>query len=208
MNEIEILIPGPAGNVQLKYQEGSHAQLFVMCHPHPLYQGSMDNKVVSMAVKASAEMGFSTLRFNYRGVGKSQGTYGEGEGEAADLMAVVAWAKDHLPVEALYLGGFSFGCYVAYRGAGTLHPRALLMIAPAVDHMNFQALPVPSVPYTVIQGEADEVVSAAATFKFVAEHPNSPLIKVERLPNVGHFFHGQLIPLKHLIQEFFKKNES
>ena len=76
MSEIEKIIEGPSGNLQLRVQSGTKSSLFVMCHPHPLYQGSMDNKVVTMAVKALSNLGVSTIRFNYRGVGSSQGNFG------------------------------------------------------------------------------------------------------------------------------------
>ncbi len=208
MNELDSLIQGPSGQLQIKFHKGQSDTLFVMCHPHPLYQGTMDNKVVTMAIKALFDLGFSTLRFNYRGVGKSEGAYGHGVGETEDLLCVIDWAKQHMGFDRLILGGFSFGCYVAYRGAGILHPDRLLMVAPAIAHMDFSILPVPDMPYLVIQGGADEVVSAEATYEFVADHANSPLITLEKLPNVGHFFHGELIRLKELIQEYFKKNDT
>jgi alpha/beta superfamily hydrolase len=224
IREIEKIIAGPAGDLEVRYAENSGGKgLVVMCHPHPLYQGSMDNKVVTIAVKSFAELGFHTVRFNYRGVGKSQGKYGEGIGETEDLLAVVNWARKHYAEKLykLYLGGFSFGCYVAYRGAGILNPEALLMIAPAVEHLNFEGLPVPLMPLLVIQGEADEVVSAEATYQFVEtleksrgkylesiesiESIENNRITLERLPSVGHFFHGQLLTLKGLIKNYFGK---
>jgi alpha/beta superfamily hydrolase len=242
LTEIEKIIQGPVGDLELKYHQGSNQKLFVMCHPHPLYQGTMENKVVNIAIKAMADLGFSTVRFNYRGVGKSQGVYGKGEGEFQDLLAVVEWAMQNLlPTPAhspgrnlsnheknqkLYLGGFSFGCYVAYRGAGVLNPERLLMIAPAIQHMDFDALPAPTMPWLVIQGEADEVVSAEATYVFLEKHQmgsesNSQLNSqfnshsnsqgnfqgesklLKKMPGVGHFFHGQLLPLKAVIQDYY-----
>ena len=220
MDEVKKIIEGPAGALELRLYESKKQSrgILVMCHPHPLYQGNMDNKVVTIAVKAFAELGFDTVRFNYRGVGQSEGEYGKGVGEAEDLLAVVDWLKkyyaeksieiDH-SLEAgsdfnfgpLYLGGFSFGCYVAYRGAGLLNPEGLLLVAPAVAHLNFEELPVPTMPTLVIQGDADEVVSAEATYQFVDRlgHP----FQLEKLPSVGHFFHGQLLTLKTLIKNYY-----
>ncbi|NCX93936.1 MAG: alpha/beta hydrolase, partial [Gammaproteobacteria bacterium] len=147
MPETKILIPGPCGNIEIAYQEGRGSKAFVMCHPHPLFQGNMDNKVVTTTCKAFQELGLATVRFNYRGVGMSEGSYGEGIGEGEDLKAVADWIQQAWKPTELWLGGFSFGGYVAYRMANIIHAARLLTIGPAVVRLDFKPLPEPTMPW-------------------------------------------------------------
>lgn len=168
----------------------------VIAHPHPLFGGTMDNKVVQTMVRAFLQMGYRTVRFNFRGVGGSAGTHDEGRGEAQDLMLVAKAV--HQAGEPLALAGFSFGAYVTALAAQGLaddeihRPERLLMVGPST----LRAVP-PAVPArtVVIHGEADDVVPLSATMDW-ARPQQLPVVV---MPGVGHFFHGQLTPLRNLI---------
>jgi alpha/beta superfamily hydrolase len=199
------MLTGPAGQLEVATELPQDAAniTFVMCHPHPLYQGTMDNKVVTMTTAAFKSIGLATVRFNYRGVGKSTGSYGEGIGETEDLFAILDWLKTTRP-GPVWLGGFSFGGYVAYRAAGLrTEIQQLLTIAPGVTRFDMAGLPEPSMPWVVVQGEADEVIPPQAVYDWL-EGIKAPY-RLYKLPNVGHFFHGELLTLKNLLAEHYRE---
>lgn len=189
-------IPGPMGALEAIYTPAAEGKpiLAIICHPHPLHGGTMHNKVITTLAKVCELLNIASLRFNYRGVQGSAGTYGEIEGEVEDLDAVVAWAKAQHPDHTLWLMGFSFGSYIASRGAITHQAQCLVCVAPAVQHAHFDTLPPIPCPWFIVQGDQDEVVPAALVYAFAdsrAEHPT-----VLRFPEAGHFFHRLLIPLR------------
>ena len=168
--------------------------IVVISHPHPLYGGSMTNKVVHILAKSFLELGAITVRFNFRGVGKSEGKYNEGVGEAEDLQAIVAKLKQWRPQAPIWLAGFSFGAYVTTRAQATIQPEKLLLVAPPVSMYAFDELAEIKIPWIVIQGGQDEVIDALAVKSWVSERENKPqLIWMEE---AGHFFHGKLIDVK------------
>ena len=199
------LLAGPAGQLEVAIDEpadaATHAPagLALICHPHPLHGGTLDNKVVQTLVRAFLPLGLRCVRLNYRGVGRSEGQWAQGPGECDDAQAVLeSFAQPGLPV---VLAGFSFGGYVAATLAQRLAdqgqaPARLVMVGPAT--VNF---PVPSVPpdSLVIHGEADDVVPLQATLDWA--RPQS--LPVVVIPGVGHFFHGQLPLLKSVVQRAF-----
>jgi len=193
------LIDGPAGKLEVLSTQPTkaHALTAVICHPHPLQEGTMHNKVVTTMAQAYEKMGLATVRFNYRGVGASEGEYGEIEGECADLRAIIAWVKQVLPHTQLCLAGFSFGSFIAASTAQDYSVQHLLSIAPAVTHANFTALRRPTCPWLVVQGEADEVVPAEEVCAWA--ETVEPALELIRLAGVGHFFHGQLVKLRELL---------
>ena len=154
----------------------------------------MNNKVVTTVTRTFRELGLGTIRFNYRGVGQSDGVYGDVIGEVEDLNAIVNWANDRYPNLPLILGGFSFGSAVAYSWAGQQTPKALVIIAPAVNHFDFNGLPQPQCPTLLIQGMDDEVVPADEVLQWASTLPNPLTIK--QFEKTGHFFHGRLIDLR------------
>jgi alpha/beta superfamily hydrolase len=198
---VRCTVQGPAGNLECAIdggasQGGGSRGLAVICHPHPLFGGTMDNKVVQTLARALVQRGYATVRFNFRGIGQSEGTWDEGRGEIDDALAVVHAHRK--AGHALVLAGFSFGGYVAANAAGRLaqDPAAaaerLVLVSPAV--INFAVGPVP--PDTlVLQGESDEVVPLAAVLDW-ARPQSLPLTVV---PGAGHFFHGQLPVLKQIV---------
>ena len=158
----------------------------------------MHNKVVTMLERALRESGLDTVRFNFRGVGASEGTFDEGRGEGDDLAAVAAWVRHVRPDDQLWLGGFSFGGYVAIRQAVRLRADALISIAPSIGRRPLDGVALPVCPWLVVQGEDDEVVEPQAVFDWVdaMEHPP----ELVRMPETGHFFHRRLMDLRGVVK--------
>ena len=198
----QLIIPGPTGDLEavLFTPEVNTHKLFVMCHPHPLFQGSMDNKVVTTLTRAFAELGFITLRFNYRGVGKSTGEYDHGAGEAQDTLAVLSYLQQRFgALKTFVLGGFSFGGFVAYQTAIQNLPDALILISPSIAKLNADT-PEPLCPTLVIQGDNDETIPAETVYAWLKTRKNS--ITVKEITGASHFFHGKLPDLRQISQDF------
>lgn len=189
---------GPVGRIEglLDMPAGTALPaVAVICHPHPQHQGTQLNKVVHTISRSMNELGAPAIRFNFRGVGASEGAYADGLGEAEDLVAVAGWARDRFPQAELWLAGFSFGAAVAIRAAGQLRPARLISVAPPVVRMAglLENVRV-ECPWLIVQGTADEVVAAEDVQGWVqTRHPSAELIL---LPEVGHFFHGRLTLLR------------
>jgi len=191
-----LLIEGPPGALEAILEDpGSDGSSYgVLCHPHPLFGGTMDNKVVTTVARALHETGIPTLRFNFRGVGASAGVFDQGVGETDDADAVASWGARRWPGRDLVVAGFSFGGYVALRLAQRRVPRLLITIAPAVLNFDGTGATVPRCPWLVIQGDADDVVDSKAVIDWVDRLDPKPRLLV--LPGVGHFFHGSLRELR------------
>jgi len=193
-------IDGPAGPIEalLEDPQAQSATGFgVVCHPHPLYGGSMINKVVFTVARALQEQGMPTVRFNYRGVGQSAGQYDEGRGETADALAVVAWGRERWPGVPLTLAGFSFGSMVALLATPAAQPAELITVAPAVSNARFSAIERPACPWLIIQGMADEVVDYVQVEAFAARFAPPPVLRL--LPGIDHFFNGRLPELREAV---------
>ncbi len=191
-----LVIQGPAGALEAIVEDAATAgsSYAIVCHPHPLLGGTMDNKVVTTVARALHETGIPTVRFNFRGVGASAGTFDQGVGETADADAVAAWGAERWPDRTLVIAGFSFGAYVALRLAQQRVPRHLITVAPAIQRFDASGLAVPRAPWLVVQGDADDVVDPAAVIDWVNGLDPKPRLVV--LPGVGHFFHGRLRELQ------------
>ncbi len=198
--EASILLQGPAGALQVvaaPAKEGESQHMMVICHPHPLHGGTMDNKVVTTLYRSFRQMGFDVLRFNYRGVGASEGSFDDTIGETEDLLAVIEWLGQQRPDKQLWLAGFSFGAFVATKGALRSDCQQLISIAPPVHHYDFATLPPMYCPWLVIQPEEDEVVPPEAVYQWAATRQDLQLV---RIANSSHFFHGKLIELREALQ--------
>ena len=201
-----LLLAGPAGRIEAAFDAPdadvpARPLLAIVCHPLPTEGGSMHNKVVTMAARALREVGATTLRFNFRGVGQSEGRFDDGVGELDDLRAVAAWARANHPDKILWLAGFSFGAYVSLRLAVELRAAALVSIAPPVGRSwDFSAIEVPTAPWLVIQGEADEIVDPQAVYAWL-EKLNPPQLELVRMPDTSHFFHRKLMDLRGAIKQ-------
>lgn len=187
---------GPAGSLEcaLDAPAGATVGLAVVCHPHPLHGGTMDNKVVQTLARALLALGWTVVRFNFRGVGRSAGVWDEGRGEVDDALAVIAQQRG--AGQPLLLAGFSFGAYVAAEVASRL-PEAeralrLVLVGPSTQKQRVPSVPADTV---VIHGESDDVVPLSATLDW-ARPQSLPVIV---FPGVGHFFHGQLGLLKSVV---------
>jgi alpha/beta superfamily hydrolase len=171
-------------------------------HPHSLQGGTMNNKVVTTLVRAFKEMNIISLRFNFRGVGQSPGTYDAGIGESEDMLALVREWQKVRPQAKLIFAGFSFGSYVTYRVAAQVESKLLISVAPAVHHYNYNEYHPAPHPWMIVQGEEDEVVPAHLVFDFAAQaNPQIPIIP---FANTGHFFHGKLMELKAQLIDWIK----
>jgi uncharacterized protein len=187
-------VAGPAGALEcaLDAPAANPARgLAVICHPHPQHGGTMDNKVVQTLARALLQLGYRTARFNFRGVGASQGVWDEGRGEVDDALAVVTALRE--PDQPLVLAGFSFGGYVAAAAAARLgDAERLVLVGPSTQKHQLPTVPDDSL---VIHGELDDVVPLAATLDWA--RPQS--LPVTVVPGGGHFFHGQLALLKNIV---------
>jgi hypothetical protein len=171
----------------------------VVCHPHPLFGGTLYNKVVHTMARAMRERGAATVRFNFRGVGASEGQHEGAAGETDDALAVARWACARWPGVSLLWAGFSFGGAIAIRAAAVLQPQWLLTVAPAVDRVSVEGVAMPHCPWLIVQGEADDVVSSASVSDWAARQ--APYARLRLLPGVGHFFHGHLHELADCVRE-------
>ena len=196
-----LTLPGPAGRLEALLEEpralgGPGAA--VICHPHPQHQGTMLNKVVHTVSRAVNDLGLPAVRFNFRGVGASDGHYADGIGETEDTLAVAHWAAQRYGEAPLWLCGFSFGAMVACRAALQLSPAWLVTIAPPAKRLG--ALlegRQPDCPWLIIQGEDDEIVTCDDVVEWVNSLDPGPELIV--LPDVDHFFHGRLTVLRNTL---------
>jgi alpha/beta superfamily hydrolase len=193
-------VTGLAGRIEglVHLPDAAPLAIAVVAHPMPTLGGTMENKVAVILAKTFAELGCATLRFNFRGVGASEGEFTGGDGEEQDLIAVTRYAQEQFGEELpLILSGFSFGGYVAARAAQELKPQHLILAAPAVGRF---AMPAVSPDTLVIHGELDDVVPLANAFDWA--RPQKLAITV--LPAADHYFHGRLTQLRDIVRKHFK----
>jgi len=217
MPEQAFFLSGPTGPLEailsLPEDSESHSMPFkgvaLILHPHPLYGGSFNNKVVTTLARAYRELGIPNLRFNFRGVGKSAGTYNDGVGEYADAVSALTYLKNHFPDTAYFVSGFSFGAYIAWKLAQHFAEIShLTLVAPAVTRFEFTLSDL-TCPLLLIQGEQDEIISSEAVLNwYETVQGDKTLI---RFPLATHFFHGLLTLLRESFQEkmklFLKENK-
>ena len=190
------MLEGPAGDLQalLEVPEPHSGGIAVLCHPHPLYQGTMNNKVVHTLARAFHRLGVATLRFNFRGVEKSAGSYADGDGETDDALAAVAYMRQRWPQSDLSLAGFSFGGVVAMRAASRAEASFLVTVAPAVYRFEPGQLEIPDCDWLLVHGDADEIVDCEQTLAWARALDKPPQITV--VSDATHFFHGKLTELR------------
>jgi hypothetical protein len=184
-------VAGPAGRIEcaIDFPAIGPRGTALVAHPHPLYGGTLDNKVVQTLARAFAELGYVAWRPNFRGVGASEGRYDEGRGEVDDLFAVLEHTKQDNPV----LAGFSFGAAMQAKLAQQLRPERMVLVGIAVNH--FEAPPVPA-DTLLIHGELDDTVPLSAVMQW-ARPQELPVIVV---PGADHFFHRRLALLRAIVR--------
>ncbi len=197
----KLSIQGAAGAIEVLRDRAADTAptlgVAVIAHPHPLFGGTMDNKVVQTLARAFIGAGWTAVRFNFRGVGASEGGHDEGRGEAEDMLAVV---QQVAPDGPLSIAGFSFGAFVAINASQPLWPardiQRIALVGPSVERVPPPPLPADSHDRVlVVHGEQDDTVSLAAVMNWA--RPQS--LPVTVVPGGGHFFHGQLPLLKSLV---------
>ena len=199
-------ITGPAGNLELLVDEPESLQpdtpIAIICHPHPLYGGTMQNKVVHTLAKTCVAQGMPAIRFNFRGVGQSEGHFEHGLGEQQDCVAVTEWALNKYPHRPIWLTGFSFGSFVAYQCYSLVNAQRLLLVAPPVGLFEFDAMNAINIPWSVIQGKEDEITPPESVEVWVKTHPSPP--QFFYLDDVSHFFHGKLNVLRKIVVDIWQ----
>jgi len=190
----KVFFPGAAGQIEgvLHLPDGVPCANAVVAHPLPVMGGTMDNKVVTTLTRAFVELGYATLRFNFRGVGESKGSYDNGNGETLDAIAAADFMRGEFPGLPLLMAGFSFGAYVQARAAEKLRPQQLVLIAPAVGRFAMPNVPANTL---LIHGDMDEVVALPELLNW-ARPQHLPVVV---LAGAEHYFHGRLTQLKQVV---------
>ncbi len=198
-------IEGPAGRLDtiLGKPEGSQRGIAIIAHPHPLYGGTMDNKVVHTLFNTLIELGYVTAKFNFRGVGSSEGNYDQGVGEVDDVISVTQAIhkqfNNQLIHQPLILAGFSFGGAIQLLAAQQLNPQHLILVAPSIAHLNVSPPTDQTRQTLIIHGDQDDIVPLQTILKW-AEPQSLPIVVI---PGAEHFFHGRLAVLKRIIHNTF-----
>lgn len=200
-----VSVPGPVGPIDVIVEQpaGTPKGLAVLGHPHPLFGGTADNKVVQTLARSLRDLGYVALRPNFRGVGATAGEHDEGRGETDDMLSVLDYARERFGELPVVLGGFSFGAYVATRAARRLQDerrpaQRMVLIGTAAGHVegarHYETHAVPA-DTIVIHGDLDETVPLANVLAWAA-----PLdLPVTVVPGADHFFHRKLHMLRHII---------
>lgn len=198
-----LLLDGPEGKIQVNLSIPEKTQwdkIALVGHPHPLHDGTMDNKVVTSTGRAILDLHIPVIRFNFRGVGQSTGLFDHGMGEAQDMLWLLKQWRSQFPKSQIFLSGFSFGSFVAFQVAQQIDVQCLILIAPPVKRFNFDLKQIDTHPNVIFQGDNDEVVSALEVKSFADGF--IPAVPIEWFVDTGHFFHGKLVQLKDVVQKW------
>jgi len=199
----KLTINGPVGALETVLEtprEQEPNACVVVCHPHPVHGGTMQNKVAYTLARSFVGEGFAAIRFNFRGVGASDGEFDNGDGELEDVLSVVEWARNEYPQLDLWLAGFSFGAAMAINAAARTEPAGIVSVAPAVSRFTASLPEQPSGNWLIVQGDKDELVDIDETIAWVNELDPGPQLAV--FPDTDHFFHGKLVELRTAVQAF------
>lgn len=194
------LIQGPQFIIEVAVSipdEVNTHQFAMVGHPHPLQEGTMNNKVVTTTAKTIYQCGYPVIRFNFRGVGQSGGDFAQGIGETDDMIFLIQLWQKAYPGSQCILAGFSFGSYVAFRAAQIVKPLSLILIAPPVKRFSYDIEKAVVHPTVIFQGDNDELISLDEVMDFA--NAFSPPVPMECFAQTGHFFHGKLIALRDCI---------
>ncbi len=202
----KFFIDGQSGKIETILTEPSIPPrgVAVISHPHPLKGGTMDNKVVYTLFNSVLALGFIAVKFNFRGVGKSEGVFDNGVGEVEDAIAVTQAVQNQFYLQfgdlPLLLAGFSFGGGIQIQAAPRLNPQSIILVAPSIPKTDTQRLVEAVENILIIHGDKDEIIPLQTTLDWAAPY-TLPIVVV---PGAEHFFHGKLTVLKHIIHNFQK----
>jgi len=205
----QLFVDGPAGRLETLLaapRQDTVAGICVVCHPHPQFGGAMSNKVVYALASSALQAGLLTARFNFRGVGQSEGQFDHARGETDDALAVTAWLRQQLPLAPLVLAGFSFGAHVSLKAAAAACPAALVSISiPFGKYVGDSALPPhPGCPWLAVHSSDDDVVNYEETRAVLQAYAPPP--QQIRFEGAGHFYHGQLTELQQAVLPFLQQH--
>ncbi len=194
----EVTINGPEGRIEGRYfhSKTPNAPIALFLHPHPQHGGTMNNKVVYSLYHAFAQRGFSCLRFNFRGVGRSQGTFSRGEGEMSDAASALDWLQgNNADAPQCWIAGFSFGAWI---GMQLLMRRpeisGFISVAPPANMYDFSFLAPCPASGMIIQGDEDEIVPLDSVEKLIDKLRQQKGVTIDHriIPGTNHFFHGAM----------------
>lgn len=197
------LIDGPGGAIQttVTRPQQDAGGFALICHPHPEYGGTQDNKVVTTLARAANDVGLTAVRFNFRGVGDSEGSYDDGRGETADAAAVRDWAAQVSGSEAKLLAGFSFGSAVALRLADKKPSQSLITVGFPASYFDTH-IPRPDTRWLALFGDEDDVIDVQSAIE--RTRALKPVPQVEIMAGAGHFLHGRIGELRKLARAFLE----
>jgi alpha/beta superfamily hydrolase len=201
----KLFVDGPAGRLESILERPAELDPIgkvVVCHPHPQYGGTMQNKVAHTLARAFVYAGFTTLRFNFRGTGQSDGEYDHGDGELDDAVAAMNWLRHRESQLPFWLAGFSFGAAIAIRAAVATPVDGLVSVAPAISSFASDLEAQPDCPWLIVQGDKDELVDVDETVEWIDSLSPGPELLI--IPGAEHFFHGRLIELRGVVVEFIQ----
>lgn len=201
-----LLLPGAAGTIEtlIESPQAAPRAVALCCHPHPLFGGTMTNKVIHTVARSFVASSAIAIRFNFRGVGLSEGVHDGGTGETEDVIGLANWARERWPGLPLWLSGFSFGAWIALRAQMNLQPSLLVTVAPPVGRWDFSTIDPPRCPWLVIQGSKDELVDAAAVEGWLLSLKDRSVVppRFFLLPEADHFFHARLHDVRDAVSRF------
>lgn len=203
-SESRFLLRGKAGAIEVLVNGVQQPRaMALLCHPHPLHGGTMENKVVFTLARACRDSGVLPVRFNFRGVGRSAGVHNDGIGERDDVLAVLAHCRQQLPGLPVILGGFSFGAAIIARVAQSEPCAGVMLAAPPVPRYGLDAITAVYAPVLLLQGLDDEVVDSASVFRWF-EALEVPAKMIHSWQHGNHFFDGCLPELKTAVSAFLQ----
>lgn len=209
MSEIDVVIPAGSASLEACCSKGedSASEVAILCHPHPLYGGDMDNNVILALRNVLAAWGWGTIRFNFRGVGRSSGKYGDGEGEVQDVLAVASYAKEK-GWKCLHIAGYSFGAWIALKAmARGLETASGILISPPLDFLDFGSLSLPREPCLITLGDQDSFCSIQSLRRWLsAQETDEDKVSFQTIPGCDHFYWSQEELLAAKVSGFLKKH--